>query len=298
MAGYLLVPDIEPGHAATGFPGAIVDLGVVGFAVDLTSSGIVIGSYQDLDPTAQTGGFVWTERDGFENLGTLPGGRGSDPNGINARAMIVGSALDAARIERAVVWIDGVASVLPDIGGDLTRALAVNPSGHIVGTGGASGSRILFWPTLTQVFDLGPGVGTAINAGDVITGMISDENGHTHAFRLQPSLGLEVLPDVPGTTDACEGQAINAASAVVGWCDGFPFEEAGTGTHAALWTPDGQAFDLNTVLDQGTGWLLDIAYGINEAGLIVATGTYQGQAHGALLMPQPHRRSPSIPRAK
>jgi probable HAF family extracellular repeat protein len=44
--------------------------------------------------------------------------------------------------------------------------------------------------------------------------------------------------------------------------------------------------DLNKLIPAGAGWLLEIAYGINNAGQIVGLGVHNGQEHGFLVTPQ------------
>jgi probable HAF family extracellular repeat protein len=44
--------------------------------------------------------------------------------------------------------------------------------------------------------------------------------------------------------------------------------------------------DLNKLIPVGSGWELQQAYGINNAGQIVGTGTHKGLEHGFLLTPQ------------
>jgi hypothetical protein len=41
--------------------------------------------------------------------------------------------------------------------------------------------------------------------------------------------------------------------------------------------------DLNKLIPAGSGWMLQEAYGINNAGQIVGTGMHNGQEHAFLL---------------
>jgi len=70
-------------------------------------------------------------------------------------------------------------------------------------------------------------------------------------------------------------------------------EEQGTiggFNHANLWR-DGVAIDLNTLLDSsGTGWTLELATDMNDAGQIVGYETNSaGQQHAFMLTPIHHR---------
>ena len=54
--------------------------------------------------------------------------------------------------------------------------------------------------------------------------------------------------------------------------------------HAVLWQ-GGKVSDLNAFIFDGSGWMLEEARGINEAGQIVGRGTYHGKEHAFLLTP-------------
>lgn len=56
--------------------------------------------------------------------------------------------------------------------------------------------------------------------------------------------------------------------------------------HAILWQ-SGKVFDLNALIPASSGWVLEEARGINEAGQIVGRGTYHGKEHAFLLTPLP-----------
>ena len=45
--------------------------------------------------------------------------------------------------------------------------------------------------------------------------------------------------------------------------------------------------DLNTLLPTGSGWELAGAYGINDLGQIVGSGSINGQGHAFLMTPVP-----------
>jgi probable HAF family extracellular repeat protein len=43
--------------------------------------------------------------------------------------------------------------------------------------------------------------------------------------------------------------------------------------------------DLNNLIPSGSGWVLQVANGVNDGGQIVGNGTIGGQTHGFLLTP-------------
>ena len=79
------------------------------------------------------------------------------------------------------------------------------------------------------------------------------------------------------------GQGINGAGQVVGSSS----VTGNTASHAFLsnGSPGGM-IDLNTqVTSGGSGWVLSVAYGINDMGQIVGFGTVNGNFHAFLLTP-------------
>jgi hypothetical protein len=60
--------------------------------------------------------------------------------------------------------------------------------------------------------------------------------------------------------------------------------EFGADMHATLWQ-GGKAIDLNNQLPRGSTWLVEHAYGVNDAGLIVGEGQHGSGPHAVLLTP-------------
>jgi probable HAF family extracellular repeat protein len=78
------------------------------------------------------------------------------------------------------------------------------------------------------------------------------------------------------------GFGINRAGVVVGKMQvpGGQF----VNFHAFV-TVNGKMTDLNTLIPPGSGWVLDEAYSINDAGQITGYGEHNGQTRGFLLTP-------------
>jgi probable HAF family extracellular repeat protein len=72
------------------------------------------------------------------------------------------------------------------------------------------------------------------------------------------------------------GLSINDSGVVVGYSD---YQD----TYHAFVYSGGKMKDLNKLIAAGSGWVLEQAFGINNAGQIVGTGTHNGQEHGFLL---------------
>ena len=158
---------------------------------------------------------------------------------------------------------------------------------------------------------LGASAATAINGLDVVAGWAKDQNGVQYAVTFDST--LHQLPSLGGDAQA---NGINDSGVVVGWSQdnsspkktlavmwladtsahslgtlggmtsqAFAVNTAGdvvgwslTPTsefHAFLWQ-NGNMTDLNDLLPSGSGWVLNAAYALNNAGVIVGDGTFNG----------------------
>jgi probable HAF family extracellular repeat protein len=111
---------------------------------------------------------------------------------------------------------------------------------------------------------------SAINATGQVVGRTERATG-THAFRYTDGIGIEDLHTLPASISEATG--INNAGAVVGYV-----YTSGTPSRAFLYTDAEGMIDLNNRLDPASGWVLNAAFGINNAGEIVGQGTYRDQA--------------------
>ncbi len=109
-------------------------------ACALNNRGQVVG-HSELPNNTTFHGFLWTEAEGMQGLGPLPGDSASLALGINDAGQVVGASLDESFNPRAIVWENG--RVI-----DLNTLITVNPaalyllladsinsSGEIVGLG-------------------------------------------------------------------------------------------------------------------------------------------------------------------
>src|SRR5262249_47707804 len=105
-------------------------------------------------------------------------------------------------------------------------------------------------------------------------------SGTTHATLYTDGAGLRDLGAFPGATYSM-ARGINNLSHVVG-DGGIPH----TSIHALLYR-DGAMTDLNTLISPQSGWLLISVVDINDSGLIIGTGTFNGFPANFLLTPVP-----------
>lgn len=280
------------------FDGAWRNLGTLGgnesLGADVNDSGIAVGISTTTNGVSRA--FLWTPggtngvptNPQMSDLGTL-GGSNSEAYSINVSGQISGYAQTASG-DHAFVYSGGK---MKDIGALLGAGLAnsyglsINDAGHVAGLAYNNNFSTphAFYYDGTNAMDIGSlGENNAsalgINNSDHIAGY-STTNGFDHAFRYFKG----VMTDL-GTLGGHYSYAIgiNNSNTVVGGS----FVDAGdTVYHAFIATGDSMT-DLNDQLDaSGTGWTLNEARKINDAGQIVGTGYLGGVLHTFLLNPGP-----------
>ena len=231
--------------------------------------------------------------------------------GINGAGEVVGTSGG-----HATLWSGGVATNLGTLGGIPTsmvpaRAFGINAAGHVVGAAPVNDSyqddRAFLWtpstPDGTQgamtnlgALALSPGSvsgGSAINALGEVVGS-SDVLTATSVFLATATLEtggrMYDLGTLGGLYLESEASGINASGVVVG--DSNNDYGVGNGYSLAwIWTPtspngtSGQMTDLNSLIPAGSGWVLNQARAVNDAGQIAGWGTINGHEHAFLLTP-------------
>jgi probable HAF family extracellular repeat protein len=234
-------------------------------------------------------------------LGTL-GGAGSAALGVTTGGRAVGQSDTAAGADHAFL-VGSPGAVMRDLGtlGDYSIAHGIDPNGLIVGESlvqdfDPHAEPFVFDSTLPgAVMQVMPGLysagsARAINDLGHITGWISnnvDSWGDAFVF---DGVDATKLGDIPGKAYSI-GTAINNSDQVVGYAFG---EWIDSGCCGQIWSNsikrayfhDGiSAVNLNDELPESSGWLLTLATGINDAGAIVGTGTFEGVGQAFLMLP-------------
>jgi uncharacterized membrane protein len=223
------------------------NLGVPGWGTAINGNGQVTGRGQSNAFRSSPNG----QPPSLTDLGTLPGYASSAGNAINDAGQVSGYAINGS-VHRA--FRTTALGTLTDPGADLGMFL------------GATTSE-----------------GNAINASGQVTG-ISDvtffQQHYQHAFRTTAT-GLISDPGTdltPGFHENSYGFGINNLGVVVG-------SDGGNSLFAFVY--DTQLRDLTSLLVNGPGWVLTVAYDINDAGQIAGFGTFGGQTHAFRLTPVP-----------
>jgi probable HAF family extracellular repeat protein len=122
-----------------------------------------------------------------------------------------------------------------------------------------------------DINDLGQIVGFSYVSGGYIHGFIWQNGGAT-------DLGMLGVRDT-------YAHGINNIGQVVGYAGSYS-----QGYRAFIWD-SGSLIDLNELIPSNSGWVINCANAINDAGQIVGYGTYGGQQRAFLLNPVPEPSS-------
>lgn len=247
-------------------------------AFDINDAGDVAVMSFDLGETV-THGILW-ESIATTDLGAFAA-RGLSPVGTVVGHINV-AVPDVGMFERAAKWEAGASTALGTLGGDFSYAYAVNEAGDAAGMSLLAGNR--FWHAALYrsglVVDLGTLGGNNSQAYDInslgrVVGVADTSSGQPHAFLFTVNeAGLVTSRLDLGTLDgeSSYANAINEAGVIVGT----------SGFRAFKWEM-GIMTDLNSLLPPNSGWVLEVARGVNDAGAIVGQGLHYGQPRAFLL---------------
>jgi probable HAF family extracellular repeat protein len=275
VGAYYASNDPNDYHSFLYRSGQMIDLfpGERSRAHGINNAGTVVGFGTATDSRA------WTYSNGVRT--SIPGLGGAFAQGITDDGVVVGYSLFGGRYHPFTYDGHVVRDLgLPD-GAFSAQGYGINKGGDVVGLASRGGLNVpvLYsggtWSYLAEDYPYG-GWAFAINDLGTITGFVYPKNGQTQAMRI--SNGVVSLLGKGANT---YGNGINEEGIIVG----------DNGTTAFI--DDGVSnFNLNTLLEPGTGWYLSGANDINEKGEIVGWGVdSQGNQRAYLLeplVPEPH----------
>jgi probable HAF family extracellular repeat protein len=226
--------------------------------------------------------------------GTIWGSNGTSDLGANSYAMGINSSGQVVGGNgQAFIDSNGQIQELGTLsGGSWSSAYAINDAGTVAGYGSiGSIFRGFVWTAkggLVQLGTLGGNNSYAmgINASGEVVGNSNVASGYAHAF--ESNGGVLVDLGALGTGNSY-AYGINDSGLVVGYSD-----TASGGTHAFV-SIGGEMYDLNALIPQGSGWVLQEAYGINDSNQIVGTGTLNGVVQAFLLNDPPSGLGAGVP---
>jgi probable HAF family extracellular repeat protein len=246
----------------------------------------------------QTRAFLWDERSGMQDIGTL-GGPDAVAALINERGQIAGASYTndipnpttGIPTQDPFLWENGTMTDLGSLGGTSAFSEGLNNRGQVVGQSNLAGDQTahpFLWDkgTLTDLGTLGGPCGDSagINEDDAVVGL-ADIAGvpcgvQSHAFLWTSKTGMTDLGTVGA--DCFSGAfGINNKNQVVGQsisCDGNAAE-------AFLWE-NGDMIDLNVFVPPGSDLTLTEVEEINDRGEMFGIGTLaNGKDRAFLLIP-------------
>lgn len=273
--------------------GGMRDLGTLGGLVSSAHAsndlGQVVGeSWLDTPGQLNIRAFLWDSVNGMQNLGSFGGH--SFAYGINNLGQVVGASQETpgGNFSHAFLWdsINGMQNINdlipPNSGWDLQEALDINDRGQIVGwgfikIGQVVQSHTFLWDPTNGIQDLGA-FGTffvSINNNGQVTGM----DDFKIAYLWDSVNGKQSLGTLGGYSFSRD---INELGQVVG-------RSFDNGQRAFLYS-DSTLIKLNDLIgipDNGSSWVLEDAYGINNSGQIVGWGAINSGNHAFIMTPIP-----------
>jgi len=271
-------------HAFVYHDGPMFDVGVTG--------GMSIG--YAVNDAGQTGGCYFGDHfqafvaaDKVAAIGTL-GASHSSGFALNSRGHSVGDSYTSDLKHHAFLWDGKEMHDLGTLGGSFSAARGVNANDVVVGWAYLpNGAYHAYAGGTAGLVDLGT-LGGSCSAADAVNdaGAIAGYSYLEGNQKLHACLWIGGKPRDLGvlTGSASEALALNGeASTVVGRAQ-VPSKTGALSYHAFVWT-NGTMRDLNDLVPPNSGWLLEEATGVNDAGQIVGSGTYQGQRRAYLLQP-------------
>ena len=213
-------------------------------------------------------------------LGHLGGGF-SQAAAINESGHIVGNSYNDLFEQHAFLYQNGAMLDLGTLGGSSSDAYAINNQDVVVGqstlASGETHGFIYSNSVMTDLGTLGGSYSTAYrinNAGQVIGRSFTAGDAQLNGFFYSAGVMIDM-----GTLGGLSSTpyALNNLGQVVGQS-----EQADGAARAFLWQ-NGSLIDLNSLLPTNSGWQLDNARFINDAGRVVGTGVFNSQPQWYIL---------------
>jgi probable HAF family extracellular repeat protein len=290
VVGYSFQGEAYQGFLYSAAQRSLTDVGSLGgnitAACALNDAGQVTGYSQDSNGNYLA--FLFSRDQPMASLGTLDNASTSEAFGINKGGAIVGDSQSGDLNHRPVLFTKNSVQDL-GLGGSndpdaLETAYAINEAGQIVGRH-SSGKNIfhafvLLDGNTTDLRTLGGtnGEALAINKSGTVVGDSDTTEGSVHGFAFEHSQ-LKDLGILPGFETASYARGINSSGDIVGESDSPDQKRAFLYTKNQLVELDQLAENLAEAGFKS----LDVAYGINDKGLIVGYGTTSGELTAAFI---------------
>jgi probable HAF family extracellular repeat protein len=209
-------------------------------------------------------------------------------NGVNDAGQIVGWEADTSSRRHAFLrYTNGTIKDLGNLGGtDDTDATAINNNGVVVGTSTLASGDPHGYMWNGTMKDLGVLAGhyswaTALNdrSTPTIVGYSTDMPDHVHAFWYWN--GMHDMGALMANWQS-EAWGVNNAGTVVGRSYGSAWDQRRAFLYIGF-----KMYDLNTLMNPASGWVILEAWDINNNGQIAAYGVKGGVGYALRLDPNP-----------
>jgi probable HAF family extracellular repeat protein len=231
-------------------------------AVGISNTGEIIGLDNHAGSASQA--VTWTTSGSITAMSLLPGTTGATPESINDHGQIVGVSFAANGAREATLWTNGTPTALtPPDGSTSTTAVAINNDGQVYGY-----AATVNVPTATDT------VSTVLWSPSGVPIVQS-----TGPYSAAPTKSCTLFASACGQNSF--GEQVGSGGVNAGALAG----------HAIFrYSVVSPSLDLNTLVSpdvNASGWVLEHAFSINNAGQIVgeALNTVTGATEGYLLTP-------------
>jgi uncharacterized protein (TIGR03437 family) len=306
--------DLNLSAQSTPVPTAVNDSGVVAGAYLTAILGNGGGSLSATPFIVQQDGSLLQPPSSLQSL--LPFGLNNAGQLVGSQVEVSGNSLNFFINSKAVLFAvtGGATTILaPPPGTGAGVAFGVNSTGVVaggsIGQGGTEVTPLIWQNAKPQTLPILSGylqsAAASINDSGVAAGaafvldfdVLIDPTAQAHAVLFNTDGTVTDLGVLPNDRSSF-ATGINNSGTVVGFSDAdvpnFTLQLAGIfyepqPIYRAFVYTNGQMYDLNTLLVNGTGWTLSFASAINNVGQIAGTGVVAGangpEQHGFLLTP-------------
>jgi probable HAF family extracellular repeat protein len=243
------------------------------YASGINSSVQVVGYHPEI--SSYEDGFLWTRAAG---MGLFLGGYQTAANGNNNASQVVGNYSAYPnwlyQASHAVVWNGESVTDLGTLGGSDPDWLFCSSGNGINDTG-----QVVGWSTN--------------NATEFPCQSVSAADDAPHAVLWSVNEAIQDLGTLPGD-GASAAVKINSAGQVIGSSGNtVTSQDAQHGGELIqvlgrpfIWSQNSGMQDLNALIPENSGWVLNSVADISASGAIVGLGTVNGQVRGFLLTPK------------
>jgi probable HAF family extracellular repeat protein len=241
-------------------------------ALALNLLGVATGRYYAADGFSHPFRYD-TVANTFADVPLLAGANQGTAQAINASGVVAGFTVVGGKTHGFRQSPGAAVEDMGDLGGGFSSGYGINAAGVVVGTSRDTSNvstAVRYDGALHPMTSLGGvvSVAQAINDAGLAVGYSTTATNQLRAAAWTSDTTVANLGTLGGAWS--QATAVSPNGAIVG------SSQVPTGeSHACLWK-GGALTDLNDLIDPVSGWVLDVAYGVNDKGVIVGDGHLNG----------------------